>query len=113
MNNTYSLYEGDSVIRPGPKKYSDIMWKFEPTVELPHSSKTDGAELDIARIEREAHNLRREVAAALIQRFWQRLEAWSNRGARRSVDAFLAKATDHADLERRLRELEHPRAAFN
>ena len=84
MTAKMPLYEGDGYIRPGPA--------------------------DLDAIERQARALRAHAMAGLFARLIERLANWIERGARRSrqrsVEQFLAQATDHADLEHRIKRLE-------
>ncbi|MBI2312700.1 MAG: DUF3563 family protein [Betaproteobacteria bacterium] len=65
--------------------------------------------LDLAAIERRAHKLRALEIGALIERFLVWLERTVERAYRKPVDEYLAQATDHADLERRQRQVDRSR----
>src|SRR5262249_55477958 len=90
MRITYPLYEGDGYLhyRAAPVKST--------------ADKT----IDVRAIEQRAKALRREVLASLLARFgnWLETKLQSVRG--RETYEYLSRATDHADLERRLREVE-------
>jgi len=66
----------------------------------------DLAQLDA--IERQARAMRGQAIGELIQRFtnWVERAVWQAR--QREYASFLARATDHADLERRMRSLHQP-----
>ena len=91
MRITYPLYEGDGYLH-----YRDT------TPAKPRASEG----VDMRALDQRARALRRETLAALFARLGQWLEAALQSGRRRDVEAYLAKATDHADLERRLRDIE-------
>jgi uncharacterized protein DUF3563 len=92
MRTTYPLYEGDGYLH------------FRATPASARKPELSGA--DIRAIEARARALRREAVSALLARFGQWLEAKLRPGVRRDVEAYLAQSTDHADLERRLRDVE-------
>lgn len=92
MNITYPLYEGDGYLHPRAAAAS--------------ARKPELSGADIRAIEARARALRREAVSALLTRFGQWLEARLRPGVRRDVEAYLAQSTDHADLERRLRDVE-------
>ncbi|HEY6862546.1 MAG TPA: DUF3563 family protein [Burkholderiales bacterium] len=87
MRTTYPLYEGDGYLRTAAR-----------------NEKPSG--VDTRAIEARARALRGETLKALVARFGQWLEASLRPGPRRDVEAYLAQSTDHADLERRLRDVE-------
>jgi hypothetical protein len=112
MNARYPLYEGDSIIRPqrnenqphlnGDNSASD-------GIEMVHRDNTPVGEYK--RIEGEARALRQNLLRQLAERLWIRLEKSFARAQWSGNEAALSKATDHADLERRLRRLERGRFA--
>jgi hypothetical protein len=59
-------------------------------------------------IERQARTLRSQAVGELIQDFmnWVERAIWQAR--QRDYASFLSRATDHADLERRMRVLHQP-----
>jgi uncharacterized protein DUF3563 len=91
MRMTYPLYEGDGYLH----------FRATPATREPRLSGSD-----IRAIEARARALRREAVSALLARFGRWLEARLRPGVRRDVEAYLAQSTDHADLERRLRDVE-------
>jgi len=64
------------------------------------------AELDA--VERNARIMRSQVIGELIQRFARWVERLTWQARQREYASFLARATDHADLERRMRSLHQP-----
>ena len=92
MKINYPLYEGDGYLHYRSARTS----KSEAT--------TQG--VDVRAIEQRARALRREAISNLLARLGSWLESKLQNGRRRDVEAYLAKATDHADLERRLRDVE-------
>ena len=91
MRITYPLYEGDGYLH---LRAASAARKRELTAA------------DIRAIDARAHAARREALSALLVRFGQWLESKLRPGPRRDVEAYLAQSTDHADLERRLRDIE-------
>jgi uncharacterized protein DUF3563 len=71
-----------------------------------HTRNAPAPGLDVRAVEARARALRREAVSALLTRFGEWLEARLRPGPRRDVEAYLAQSTDHADLERRLRDVE-------
>jgi hypothetical protein len=92
MRIAYPLYEGDGYLHYRNARTS--------------SSRETSTGVDVRAIEARAHALRRQAIAALFARFGRWLEARLQTGPRREVEAYLAQSTDHADLERRLRDVE-------
>jgi uncharacterized protein DUF3563 len=92
MKTAYPLYEGDGYLH-----YRDARTS-KP------KAPTEG--VDLRAIEQRARALRREVISNLLARFGDWLGSKLQSGRRRDVEAYLAQATDHADLERRLRDVE-------
>jgi uncharacterized protein DUF3563 len=92
MRIAYPLYEGDGYLH-----YRNARTPSRREVSTG---------VDIRAIEARARALRRDTIAALLARFGHWLEAKLRTGPRREVEAYLAQSTDHADLERRLRDVE-------
>jgi hypothetical protein len=92
MRTNYPLYEGDGYLH-----YRDA--GASPKRETL-------AVTDVRAIEQRARALRSQAVAALLARFGRWLEAKLQPAPRREVEAYLAQSTDHADLERRLRDVE-------
>ncbi len=79
MSNNQIMYEGDGILR-GPQNAADI--------------------------DRRARRLRAFSIAALVNSLFDWAEAWARAAWRRRAEAYLAQATDLADLEQRMRRLE-------
>jgi hypothetical protein len=95
------LYEGDSIIRQGPRPAETIDLEAHTTPNFVQRNSPAFQEIEaLAR----AH---RAVAVAVhANRFWRWLAAQFD-GARRShQEAYLAQSQSLAELERRMRELE-------
>jgi len=92
MRITYPLYEGDGYFH----------LRNTPATREPAKP----AGVDVRAIEERARALRGATISGLLARFGHWLEARLRPGPRRDVEAYLAQATDHADLERRLRDVE-------
>jgi Protein of unknown function (DUF3563) len=90
MRVAYPLYEGDGYLH------------FRPAA-APEKAET---RVDVRAIEARARAIRREAIADLFARLGQWLQAKLQSARRREVEAYLAQSTDHADLERRLRDVE-------
>ena len=77
------MYEGDSLIR--------------------HAANLDPVALDT--IEQNARAMRSQTVSLLLERFanWVEHRVW--RARQRDIAAILSQATDHADLERRMKAL--------
>jgi uncharacterized protein DUF3563 len=91
MRTTYPLYEGDGYLHVR-------------TVSAARKPELSG--VDLRAIEMRARALRRQAVSELLSRFGRWIEARLRPGPRRDVEAYLAQSTDHADLERRLRDVE-------
>lgn len=91
MRFIYPLYEGDGYLH------------FRTAAPVRKPVLTG---IDMRAIEVRAHAARREAMSALLARFGRWLEAKLRPGPRRDVEAYLAQSSDHADLERRLRDVE-------
>jgi hypothetical protein len=92
MRVTYPLYEGDGYLH------------FRGTNTAKPATATVG--VDVRALDERAHALRRDAISGLFARLGQWLETVLQSGRRRDVEAYLAQSTDHADLERRLRDVE-------
>jgi len=94
MRITYPLYEGDGYLH----------YRNAPTSKTESTTTTQG--VDVRAIEQRARALRREAISNLLARLGDWLGSKLQSGRRRDVEAYLARSTDHADLERRLRDVE-------
>ena len=109
MSFITALYEGDSIIRFAPR--------VRATVQTP--GKTTGQGAKAQRVAQHSRSLgkrrtRRGATLALIGAIWNALRSvglWleekSSEAHYRRVESYLAQSSNHADLERRIRELEH------
>ncbi|MCZ7565014.1 MAG: DUF3563 domain-containing protein [Burkholderiales bacterium] len=108
MNARVPIYEGDGLLR---EALANAASKPAPErrAETPIDA-FDPASHDLWAIERRAREMRAEAFAGLLSRFFGKifgaLGRWAERARQRDVERYLAKATDNADLERRLREIE-------
>jgi hypothetical protein len=66
---------------------------------------------DIMAIEREARAMRARVLALMLRRIGRAFERAVWRARQRDVENYLARSSDLADLERRMRQLEQGRSA--
>jgi hypothetical protein len=102
------LYDGDSVIRPGPGFGADI--GPEPTEKMRPEALQAKPEtvldLSVAEIEARARAMRAAYIGGLLGRLWDRFEAWLEKGRRAREEAYLAQADNLADLEERMRRIE-------
>ena len=105
MSFTTALYEGDSVIHTLPRV------RAPSKARATHASKTRRAATALETSELATAELKGWTI--LIGAIWNALRSlalWIDEKSReahyRRIDAYLAQSTDHADLERRLRDLE-------
>jgi hypothetical protein len=87
MRLTQPLYEGDGYV------HADYAARRE-------------SQTDAIAIERAARQLRAATLAALVERFFDWLDRGARNARRRRLEQYLARSTDAADLEHRMRELE-------
>jgi hypothetical protein len=66
---------------------------------------------DFLAIEREARAMRARVVALMFRRIGRAIERAVWRARQRDIEKYLAKSSDLADLERRMRELEQGRGS--
>ena len=109
MSFTTALYEGHSVIRFAP---------CVPAAAKPLGKTTDQG-MNTQRVAQPPHSLgkrrtRRGAIQILLGTIWNALRSvglWieekSTQAHYRRVDSYLAQSSNHADLERRMRQLEH------
>lgn len=81
----YPMYEGDGLIRPAD---------FDPVA--------------LDTIERQARALRGEHLRGILEQGLDWLEHLVWRARQRDVSDYLSGAKDHADLEQRMKSLQHP-----
>ena len=94
MSMTLPLYEGDSIIhRPSARNIS-IRQPQAAVGAAPHAARTGGL-----------LRLYRAIGRVFVKAGdW--LEQTSSDARGRDLEAYLSRSTDHADLERRMRDLE-------
>jgi len=99
MNVRLPMYEGDGFIRQGMSTPSA---EVTPTAARSSSPSID----ELQGLEREARRLRSEYVFAMLVA----IKAWfadiPRRARQDSAERYLAGATDHAEVERRIRVLE-------
>jgi len=106
------LYEGDSVLRPGPAFSQDTPSGFKKASDAPEmvqrakAPETIGEGLDLQEIEARARALRGEAIRAWVAGLGERLTRWLESARRRRDEEYLAQSQTHAELEARMRELE-------
>lgn len=106
------LYDGDSLIRPGPVVSGATPIAPAGADEAPELLRRTVAapgvldDADLAEIEARARTLRAEMIAGWFARLGERLNNWLEAARRRRAEEYLARAQSHAELEARLRELE-------
>ncbi len=99
-NLSIPLYEGDGYLRFPEKSMAPASSGSTPaSAELTQP-------IDGRTVEKQARILRAVVIGSVIERVFNWLDQKYLRARWRDVDAFLAQSTDHADLERRLKQLE-------
>ena len=108
MSFTTALYEGDSVIRFAPRVRAAVETRGKTSGQ---GTKTQGVEQHPHSLG--THRTRRGAIEILIGAVWNALRSvalWLEEKSReahyRRIESYLAQSTDHADLERRLRDLE-------
>lgn len=110
MRITGPLYEGDGLIHlwAGSKRTAGALAKAGKGAlrETERLQATTPAATDFSAIERGARRMRAAAVAWVVQNAFGAIERWAQRGRRREIDAYLAQATDPADLEHRMRQLE-------
>ena len=104
MSFTAALYEGDSVIHRAPANPARKSARKGAKHHGRPATALERAELGTAEI---------KGWTVVFEMVWSALKAvalWIDEQSReanyRRVEAYLGKATDHADLERRIRQLE-------
>ena len=101
MTTKLPMYEGDGYFHAGSK------------VEPVPAATTTPAEVapvpEIKELEAAARRLRNEAVAAMIAKAIAWFKRLPGRAQTRSDEQFLGDSVDHADLERRMRQLERSR----
>jgi Protein of unknown function (DUF3563) len=107
MRITAPLYEGDSLLRYGvPAGGADEAPAQNAADLLRRDKSEDTTGLDAWKIEQRARSLRAEYVWSLMAALADRIDGWFAKARRREQEAYLSKASDHVDLERRIRALE-------
>lgn len=106
------LYEGDSVLRPGPAFSQDTASGSEAPSSTPEMVQRAIApealedSLDLQVIEARARAMRAEAIRVWFAGLVERLTTWMESARRRRDEEYLARSQSHAELEARMRELE-------
>lgn len=109
MSITTALYEGDGLIHFAPRARATVSTRGRTPG---HGRTTLGVtQVPLRRGKRRA---RRSATVVLIGAIWNAIRSvglWLEENSRdfhqRRVESYLAQSSNHADLERRMRELEH------
>ncbi|MFN0302028.1 MAG: hypothetical protein ACKVQU_16930 [Burkholderiales bacterium] len=101
MNARLPMYEGDGFIRQGLSQPAGNGIAAEP--KAPQSQPNFDA---LLQLEKEARRLRGEHLSRLIQSMIKWVRDIPRRARQDRAERYLADATDHADVERRIRVLE-------
>ena len=106
MSFTAALYEGDSVIRrmPRPARPASTVGNKAAKAHLPPTTALENADLATAEIK--GWTALFEIAWSAVKSVALWIDEKSRQAHYRRVEAYLGQATDHADLERRIRTLE-------
>jgi hypothetical protein len=107
MGFTAALYEGDSIIHTMPV-IGSIQARLSKTVRVarPMREMTALESADLGRAELKGWISLIGAISAAIRSVGHWIDRQSRDAHYRQVEAYLAQSTDHADLERRLRDLE-------
>jgi hypothetical protein len=107
------MYDGDSIIRPGPDPESVTSEAPVPTHSTPKMvhrkialPTSDPVVFDSFEIERRARALRAVAMRSALVSFWRWVERSFENARRRREEEYLAHAQSVAELETRLRKLE-------
>lgn len=105
MNARVPIYEGDGLLHDALVR-ADRTARAAARTAAPAEEALDITRVDVHAIEREARAMRAEAIAGLFRKLWTAIERAMWRSQQRDLEAYLSKATDAADLERRMRALE-------
>ena len=107
------MYDGDSIIRPGPETSSaapETVTRTDSTPKMVHRKitlqKADAIVFDSLEIDRRARALRAAAMRSALVSFWRWVERSFEGARRRREEAYLARAQSIVELETRLRRLE-------
>lgn len=107
MKSEYPLYEGDGIIRsPAESSTAAFEGGAESVSNMAGSSAFSGPDTNLFEIEKAAREYRSRTLAALVSRFLDWIDAGIQRAKYRDLESYLAKSTDLADLEHRMRRME-------
>jgi hypothetical protein len=112
MKFAMPMYEGDSIIRPGPEAQNQAPAagiQGDSTPKMLQRKITPPAappKVDIAEIERQARALRAAAVQSALASLWSWVERFFESARRRRVEEYLARSHSVAELEARLRKLE-------
>jgi hypothetical protein len=102
MSFTAALYEGDSVIHRIPR--AGVRTKSKKAAPVPQPTALETAELGTAELKGWTNLIDAVWSAVKAVALW--IDEKSRQAHYRRIDAYLSQATDHADLERRIRDME-------
>ena len=107
------MYDGDSIIRPGPEAQSTLpeaASKADSTPEMVQRKialpGADPVAFDGFELERRARALRAAAIRSVLVGFWAWVKRSTETARRRRAEEYLARAQSIAELETRLRKLE-------
>jgi hypothetical protein len=107
MNARVPIYEGDGLLRDAlARAAKPTPPEAAPVAPAEAVAEPDPLREDILDIERRARELRAKAIGDLFSRFFRAIEHSLWRAQQRDMEDYLAQATDNADLERRMRNLE-------
>lgn len=112
MKYAIPMYDGDSIIRPGPEPKTEAPEAVIPSHSTPEmvqrkiSPPTEAQKVDFAEIERQARALRAAAVRAAFASFGSWVERFFETARRQRVEEYLARSQSVAELEARLRKLE-------
>lgn len=112
MKFAVPMYDGDSIIRPGPEPETEVPQAVIPSNSTPEMLQrkiipsSELQEVDIAEIERQARALRAATVQSALVSFWSWAERFFETARRRRMEEYLARSQSIAELEARLRRLE-------
>lgn len=106
MTNRYPLYDGDGIIHS--QSETGAVASHGDASAAPGIVGADALSgpLNFSEIERIARRSRSRTLAALISGFMDWIDAGIQRAKYRDLERYLAKSTDLADLEHRMRRIE-------
>jgi hypothetical protein len=107
------MYDGDSIIRPGPEASASAPEAAIPVDSTPkmvrrkiETARADAAVSDSFEIERRARALRAAAVRSALISFWSWIERSFEAARRRREEEYLARSQSIVELEARLRKLE-------